>query len=114
MKYYFNKDNKIIEIETIHSVDRLKELSAEYRNVDLYDNKADVPTPEDHELIGDEFVILPGVAKAKAEEEVIRNRKSAYREESDPLFFMAERGEIDKQVWLDKIQEIKERYPKVV
>jgi hypothetical protein len=35
------------------------------------------------------------------------NRKEAYREESDPLFFKWQRGEIDKQVWLDKVAEIK-------
>jgi hypothetical protein len=38
-------------------------------------------------------------------------RASAYREEADPLFFKSQRGEIDKQVWLDKVAEIKARYP---
>jgi len=38
------------------------------------------------------------------------NRKEAYREESDPLFFKWQRGEIDKQVWLDKVNEIKQRW----
>ena len=113
MKYYFNKDNKIIEIETIHSTERLKELSAEYRNVDLYKKKSDIPIPEDHELIGDEFVLLPDVSKARAEQEVISNRKSAYQSESDPIYFKYQRGEATEQEWLDKVQEIKERYPKV-
>lgn len=40
-------------------------------------------------------------------------RKEAYRYESDPLFFKAQRGEIEMQVWLDKVEEIKARYPKV-
>ena len=39
-------------------------------------------------------------------------RKAAYVEEADPLFFKSQRGEIDQQVWLDKIAEIKARYPK--
>lgn len=39
-------------------------------------------------------------------------RADAYREESDPLFFKYQRGEIEKQVWLDKVAEIKARYPK--
>jgi hypothetical protein len=39
-------------------------------------------------------------------------RANAYREESDPLFFKYQRGEIEQQVWLDKIAEIKARYPK--
>ncbi len=38
------------------------------------------------------------------------NRKEAYKEESDPLFFKWQRGEIDKQVWLDKVAEIKQRW----
>ena len=37
-------------------------------------------------------------------------RKEAYREESDPLFFKAQRGEIEMQVWLEKVAEIKQRY----
>lgn len=40
-------------------------------------------------------------------------RAEAYRNESDPLFFKAQRGEIELQVWLDKVEEIKSRYPKV-
>jgi hypothetical protein len=37
-------------------------------------------------------------------------RAEAYRNESDPLFFKAQRGEVEQQVWLDKVAEIKERY----
>ena len=39
-------------------------------------------------------------------------RAEAYRNESDPLFFKAQRGEIEQQVWFDKVSEIKLRYPK--
>ena len=39
-------------------------------------------------------------------------RAEAYRNESDPLFFKWQRGEIEQQVWLDKVAEIKARYPK--
>jgi len=38
-------------------------------------------------------------------------RKEAYRNESDPLFFKWQRDEIDKQDWLDKVTEIKQRFP---
>lgn len=41
------------------------------------------------------------------------NRAEAYRNESDPLFFKAQRGEATEQEWLDKVAEIKARYPKV-
>lgn len=38
------------------------------------------------------------------------NRKQAYREESDPLFFKWQRGEATQQEWLDKVNEIKQRW----
>lgn len=44
----------------------------------------------------------------------IRARLSAYREESDPIFFMAQRGECDIKQWQEKIQEIKKRHPKTI
>jgi len=41
-------------------------------------------------------------------------RKSAYLNESDGLFFDYQRGEIEKSVWISKIEEIKIRFPKPV
>ena len=41
-----------------------------------------------------------------------QNRANAYQNESDPLFFKWQRGESTEQEWLDKIAEIKTRYPK--
>jgi hypothetical protein len=38
-------------------------------------------------------------------------RAEAYREESDPLFFKAERGEGTKADWEAKVEEIRSRYP---
>lgn len=38
-------------------------------------------------------------------------RKAAYAAESDPLFFMSQRGEATQQEWLDKVAEIKARWP---
>ncbi len=40
-----------------------------------------------------------------------QNRSNAYLKESDPLFFKYQRGEITEKEWLDKIEEIKKRYP---
>ena len=39
------------------------------------------------------------------------SRQAAYREEADPLFFKAQRGEATEQEWLDKVAEIRARYP---
>jgi hypothetical protein len=38
-------------------------------------------------------------------------RKNAYREESDPLFFEYQRGDIEKSEWVAKVEEIKARFP---
>jgi hypothetical protein len=54
----------------------------------------------------------PARLAAKKSEEVSRNRAQAYKTESDPLFFKAQRGESTIQEWLDKIIEIKNRFPK--
>jgi hypothetical protein len=43
--------------------------------------------------------------------QVEAQRAKAYRAESDPLFFKSQRGEATHQEWLDKVAEIKARYP---
>jgi hypothetical protein len=45
-------------------------------------------------------------------EEARASRAQAYQQEADPLFFKAQRGEATMEDWLDKVQEIKNRYPK--
>lgn len=50
--------------------------------------------------------------KKYTNEEINKLRHEAYIEEADPLFFKYQRKECTKQVWLDKIEEIKKRYPK--
>lgn len=38
-------------------------------------------------------------------------RKAAFVAESDPIFFMSQRNEATQQEWLDKVAEIKARWP---
>ena len=45
-------------------------------------------------------------------EEAIQARQNAYRQESDPINFLWQRGEATKQEWLDAVESIKQRYPK--
>jgi hypothetical protein len=54
------------------------------------------------------------VAERRAQERdrVSSERLEAYRNESDPLLFKAQRGEATMQEWLAKIDDIKQRYPK--
>jgi len=39
-------------------------------------------------------------------------RRVAYLNESDPMFFKEQRGEVEKGTWQAKVDEIKARYPK--
>jgi hypothetical protein len=48
---------------------------------------------------------------AQHSEQRARDRQAAYIAESDPVFFKWQRGEATQQQWLDKIAEIKMRYP---
>ena len=38
-------------------------------------------------------------------------RKTAFVAESDPIFFLSQRNEATQQEWLDKVAEIKSRWP---
>ena len=50
-----------------------------------------------------------------AQEQVLasakRKRASAYTAEADPLFFKYQAGEVTKEEWLAKREEIRSRYP---
>ena len=52
------------------------------------------------------------VQKEAQIERARKNRAEAYRVESDPIFLQWQRGDATEQEWLDKIAEIKERFPK--
>lgn len=53
------------------------------------------------------------IEQRKAEEifSLKMQRANAYREEADPLFFKAQRGEATIQEWENKVKEIRDRYP---
>jgi hypothetical protein len=61
--------------------------------------------------MGFKITVDPTKLAEKKAAEAEANRKAAYISEADPLFFRAQRGEIPEQEWLDKIAEIKARYP---
>jgi hypothetical protein len=50
------------------------------------------------------------IAKAQLEQ-IRKDRANAYADEADPLFFKYQRGEGSEQEWLDKIEEICNRFP---
>jgi len=67
-------------------------------------------------------VVVPGVGASgeitdaepdplPIEDQVRLARSAAYTAEADPIFFKWQRGEATEQEWLDKIEEIRARYP---
>lgn len=48
------------------------------------------------------------------QEQIDALRKAAYQTEADPLFFKWQRGESTQEAWLDKIADIRNRYPDVI
>ena len=61
------------------------------------DDDANAPPPE------------PGLEEIRAQ--IQEQRHAAYTAEADPLFFQYQRGEAAQQKWLDKVDEIRARYP---
>lgn len=53
----------------------------------------------------------PEVQVSLANEAARRSRLAAFRDEADPLFFGWQRGENTEQAWLDKCEEIRQRFP---
>jgi hypothetical protein len=54
----------------------------------------------------------PTKLAAKKAAEADANRKSAYEQEADPLFFKWQAGEATEAEWKAKRDEIKARFPK--
>lgn len=51
--------------------------------------------------------------KAQLNAQAEQDRINAYQRESDPIYFKWQRGEATEQEWLNKIAEIKARYPSI-
>jgi hypothetical protein len=125
--YYFSdlvKDNPNTSFPAVMS-------DAIYAEFDVYPVKKVTPPSIDHtknlteelpNFIEGEWTQVWVVTDASQEEVAARkanliaeaeyNRSEAYRAESDPLFFKAQRNEATIEEWLAKVNEIKSRYPK--
>ena len=55
--------------------------------------------------------VIPGIELEMQQEAMRRGRQGAYQAEADPLYFGWQRGENTEQAWLDKVAEIRARYP---
>lgn len=68
----------------------------------------------ERELTAEELAELKETTEQKAARlraEAEENRRGAYTTEADPLFFGWQRGENTEQAWLDKVAEIRARFP---
>lgn len=63
--------------------------------------------PPDPEQVALDNEAATALASSLREQE----RRIAYTIEADPLFFQWQRGEATEQDWLDKVAEIRARYP---
>lgn len=75
-----------------------------------------IPVKQDNKWVqGWDIVELSSQELQEAAEIVRLKNKNlravAYLQEADPLFFQEQRGEIPQGTWLDKVAEIKSRYP---
>lgn len=63
--------------------------------------------------VADDYQHPVAIARKISEFNAVQRAKRAktYILEADALFFMAQRGDIPEQEWLDKVSEIKARFP---
>lgn len=108
MKYaYFDKNGRVETSANDGTISSIP-LGAIELSEEQFNNRFNLRLVED-ELIDDP---IEPPKKTQEELDLINESKRAmaYKYESDPLFFKYQRGEIEKQVWLDKVAEIKKRY----
>ena len=67
----------------------------------------DTPKPSQEEL----DAAWPQVQYQQQRAEIETQRRNAYTQEADPLFFSYQRGEATEQDWLDAVESIRTRFP---
>jgi hypothetical protein len=94
-------DQKILAIQHLLPGAQLTFLGDELR---WHDSR---PQPTEAEIAA----ALPLAERAQQEAIAQEQRAAAYRAESDPLFFKAQRGEATMEEWQARVAEIRQRYP---
>ncbi len=93
MKYYKDENNQVYAYEADGSQDE-------------YIKEGLIPISQQEAT----SITNPPETPEQALERIRQQRKTAYENESDPLFFKAQRGEATMEEWLAKVDEIKQRY----
>lgn len=109
---YFSKSQNAFFNSAVHGVnipgDSVEISEAEHKALMLAQSAGKTITAD---ASGKPVATVP---VATIEEQVAmaeRLRAKAYRDEADPLFFKAQRGEATMEQWQAKVAEIKTRYP---
>jgi len=93
-----------------------------YHELDAITVKAGLKTLKDDEKIENDYIISKTKKELYEEGKLSKEeynhfidevRQSEYAREADPLGLQVLRGDVEKSVWLEKIEEIKKRYPKI-
>ena len=74
----------------------------------------EVTSISDSEIVYDRQQVIDRAKEIYNEiiiERIGRQRAEAYSQEADPLFFKYQRGEVTKEEWEAKVEEIRTRYP---
>lgn len=107
-------NNRILNLCTIQ-LDGMIELPEGANVGDYYHDDKIYTPPNNYSVLASVKDGVPSWAvdteAQKAEIDVLRC--AAYREESDPIFFKEQRGEVDSGTWAAKVAEIKAKYPKI-
>ena len=102
MEYYFLNGDKLVTIDTRHTVERLRVLKPEYNSIQLYEKKQDVPIPEGYKLTGDKLVKTADKIKQEADEATQAERKTIL-DEALELVLLQNLG-IDKTAELAEVK----------
>lgn len=78
----------------------------DYNNIDWMD-ASPKPTQQELDSLWDQTVII------NQNKIVDDQRRGAYEQISDPVFFLWQRDEATKEEWLAAVQQVKDMYPKV-
>ena len=91
---------------------------AEYGGVTRGSDRASIPESDGNrdwrayqQWLADGNTPAPYVPVPVTVEQIQAQRRKAFQQEADPLFFKVQRGEATEQEWLGKVQQIRERYP---
>lgn len=103
-----NQSSLQLKVKAIYSLRPNSEWvwrGEDYSGIEWFDKTQTQPTEEE---IEQEIQRLQAEYPRKEAQE---QRAAAYKQEADPLFFKYQAGEVSKEEWIAKREEIRQRYP---